>query len=468
MLAFASQISPRTVAAALLAALSCAGTAEAEPRRYTLDRLVEMARRSYPGVEAARQAVAAMEAKLFQARWAWIPQGTVTGLLAPAPERRCKNMVVNGETINCIKTEEIIRNDSLDSISIKGVYGRIELELGMPLYTFDKLGAAKRAALAGLSARKAQVKVAQHKVAADVAKAYWGLKLAREILHTVKEGQGHLVKAIKKVEADLDQDKGEVTESDRLRLKTAAAEVESRLHEAKKGEELARVTLAALTGIRDRDFDVDEEVLEVIPGKTKSLTRYLELAHQNRPEVKALKAAGLARQAAVDLEKSRFYPDLLLVMMAGYGAASSVDDPDHGYYSDPFNFLSAGFGLAMRWKWDQVQQYGKYRVARAEAGETDAKRREALMGLKLEVRKAVLEQRESLDRLASRKKGSKAARSWLVATVQNLEAGLASPKDLVDSLVAYFQMHLKYLEAVYDVNVGWYELGRVTGVAHNK
>ena len=33
----------------------------------------------------------------------------------------------------------------------------------------------------------------------DVAKAYWGLKLAREIHYTVKEGQGHLLKALKKV-----------------------------------------------------------------------------------------------------------------------------------------------------------------------------------------------------------------------------------------------------------------------------
>ena len=147
-------------------------TADAGPNHHTLSNLIALARKSYPGVDAARRAVEAMEGKLFQARWSWIPQGTLTGLLAPAPEIRCKDYVVNGETLNCLQTEEAIRRDSLDSVSIKGLYGRIELEVGMPIYTFDKLGAAKRAATAKIEARQAQVVVAQEKVAADVAKAY--------------------------------------------------------------------------------------------------------------------------------------------------------------------------------------------------------------------------------------------------------------------------------------------------------
>jgi multidrug efflux system outer membrane protein len=434
--------------------------------RYRLQQLVERARKHYPAVAAAQRAVDAMEAKLFQARWAWIPQGTVKGLLAPAPEIQCEDdIVVNGQTITCPKTKQVIRHDSIDSINIKGIYGRIELEVGMPLYTFDKLGAAKRAATAGLEIRRAEVETTREKVAANVAKAYWGLKLAKEMLYTLEEGQGHLTKAIKKVEKDLDEEKGEVTETDLLRLKTADAEVEARVYEARKGQELARRTLAMLAGLTHTQLEVDDEPIEAVEGKPLQMGSYLKLAQQHRPEVKALRAAALARQAAVDLEKSRFYPDFLFVAMAGYGAASSVDDPDHGYYNDPFNFLSAGFGLAMRWKWDQVQQYGKLNVAKAEAGETDAKRREALAGIDLEVQKTAIELEEALSRLEATRRGSKSSRSWLVATVQNLEAGLSSPRDLVDALVAYFQMHLRYLQATYDVNVGWFELARVTGTS---
>jgi len=453
-------------AAILVSLLALTQAAWARPTRHSLAQLAEIARKSYPGVDAARRAVDAMEAKLFQARWAWIPQGTLKGLLAPAPEIRCRDYEIDGKTLNCLQTEQAIRRDSIDSISIKGIYGRIELELGMPIYTFDKLGAAKRAARAGYEARQAQVKVAQEKVAADVAKAYWGLKLAREIIFTIKEGQGHLDKAMKKVEKDLDAGTGDVTETDLLRLKTAAAEIEARTHEAHKGEELARATLAVITGAKDiSTFDVDDKVMEALEGEPRPPAHYLGLALRNRPEVKALKAVSLARQAVVDLEKSRFYPDLLLVATVGYGAASSVDDPNHGFYSDPFNFLGAGFGLAMRWKWDQVQQYGKYRVARAEAGETEAQRREALMGIALEVRKTVLDLKEAIKRLASTRKGSRAARAWLVASMQNLEAGLSSTRDMVDSLVAYFQMHLRYLQAAYDVNTGWHQLARVAGTS---
>lgn len=432
----------------------------AEPAKGNLDQLIELAKKNYPGVEAARRAVEVMEGKLYQARWAWIPQGTVKGLLAPAPDIKCKDAagILDPDGVQCVQTTSV----NVNSFKVAGIFTRVNLEAGMPLYTFDKLGSAKRAARAGLALRRAQVRATQEKVALDVAKAYWALKLAREILHTLKEGQSYLVEARERLDKQLDSGEGDATLTDLLRLKTASAEVEARIHEAEKLQTLSRAALATLTGSKT---EADDLILEVMQGTPNDLDSYLKLARQHRPEVGMLKAGSLARQAAVDLERSKFYPDLLLVAMAGVGYASSVDDPQNAFYSDPFNFMSAGFGLALRWKFDQVQQYGRYRVARAEAGQTEALRREALAGIELEVQKTLIDLTEALQRKSTAKKGEKAARSWLIATSQNLQAGLAEPKDLTDSLVAFFTLRLKYLQAIFDVNVGWYDLARVIGTA---
>ncbi len=429
-------------------------TGATEKVRYTLNQLIAFAQKNYPGVKAAEQAVVAMEAKLYQANWAWLPQGTAKGFMTLSPEIKCLDGVEK-----CSQT-----NNRLDvtDYRVAGVYGRIDIEVGMPIYTFDKIGAAKRAATAGVEVTKAQVKVSKDTVERDVAKAFWGVKLAREILYTIDEGKEYLNKAQKRIEKDLDEGEGDATLVDLLRLKTFSAEIDSRTFEAKKLETLALASLTTLTGQKSDSWDVDAKVIAPLEAEVKPLEAYLRTGHQNRPEIKLLNAAMQARQAAVDLEKARFFPDFLLVGSFGY-AAAPTDDPENAFFNDPFNYFGAGFGIAMRWKWDQVQQYGKYKVARAEASQDMAKREEALAGIDLEIKKTWVELNEASDRLTAAEKGSKAARKWLVATSQNLAAGLCEPKELTDALLAFFQLKLKHLQAVFDLNVGWQELKRVVG-----
>ena len=448
------------VPSAIAAADTPGGTGGDKPR-YTLEQLVKMAHRAYPGLEAARHAIGAMEQQVYRARWGWLPQGTVKGLLAPAPELHCLDAGGQRNAAQCVQTTSV----DVDAINISGVMGRIVLEVGMPLYTFDKLGSAKRAAAAGLEIKKAQLQAAEDDLELKLTQAFWAVKLAREMLYTVNEGRKYLDKALDRIERQLDEDEGDATVTDLLRLKTAAAEIDARTAEAEKLEALTLAGLATLTGQRAGSFDLDKAVLALQPGKLGPVATYVDLAKQNRPEVRLLQWAVRARRAAADLETARFFPDFLLVGTLGYGATNSVDDPENAFYSDPFNFVSAGFGLALSWKLDTIQQVGKLRAARAEAAETEARQKEALAGIDLEIRGEHIGISEALKRLEATKRGQKAARSWLVATAQNLDAGLAEPKDLTDALLAYFQLRLRNLQAIFDINVGWAKLGKAVGAA---
>ena len=166
----------------------------------------------------------------------------------------------------------------------------------------------------------------------------------------------------------------------------------------------------------------------------------------------------------MDLEKARFLPDFLLVATMSAAYTSSVDTPKNAFYNNPFNGYGAGFGLAMSWKFDQLQRYGHYKKAQAEARETTAKKDEALRGINLEIHKTLAELKDAQERRLSASKGERAARSWLVATSQNLAAGLSETRDLTDSLLGFFKMRLLHLQAMYDVNVGWVALGRAIGI----
>ncbi len=425
------------------------------PQRYNLRQLVAMARQGYPGVEAARQAVKMMEAKAYRAKWAWLPQAEIKGLVAPAPEVRC----LPSED-QCIETTA----HELNSLDIAGALLRVTMDAGMPLYTFDKIGAAKRAAAAGVDMRRGQLRAAEDRLAMDVARAYWGLKLARELIYTIEEGREHLVKARKIVVQQLEDDDEDATLEDKYKLDIAFVEVDSRLLQAKKLERLSKAGLATLTGRRGRPFDIDEKYLEVMPGKLLPLSVYQQLTRKHRPDIDALRAVLRAADAQVDLEVAKFFPNFMLVASAGAGYTSSADEPKNAFMSDPFNFLGAGFGLALSWKWDHVQQYGRLKEARAQAAQARAKRREAVGGIEMELEKAYLDLKGSLDQLALQEKGAKTARKWLTAKSQSMAAGLANTEELKDALTAFFTTELKRLQAIYEVNVGWADLGRVIGL----
>ena len=423
--------------------------------QYNLRQLVAMARQSYPGVAAARYAVEQMEAKLYRARWAWLPQGNVTGLVAPAPEVRCMP-----SEEQCIETTAY----ELNSLDIAGVLLRIELSFGMPLYTFDKLGAAKRAAEAGVDLRRSQVASTVDKLALDVTKAYWGIKLARELIYTIDEGREHLVKAKEKVEEQVDEGDGEATLEDLHKINLAFVEIDGRRLQAVKMERFAKAALATLTGQRGKPFDLDEKYLDALPGKLRRSAEYRELALQHRPDVRSLKAVMRAAEAQVDLERAQFFPNFMLVGSAGAGYASSADEPKNAFMSDPFNFLGAGFGLALSWKWDQVQQYGKYKEAKAQRKMAQAKKAEALAGIDLELDKALLDLKDAQDQLALAERGAKIARQWLTTVSQNMAAGLASTDDFKDGLTEFFTQEVKRLKGCYEVNIAWADLGRIIGI----
>jgi outer membrane protein TolC len=433
-----------------------AAPAPAVPR-YNLRQLLEMAHTSYPGIRAMRHAVSTMEQQFLRAKWAWLPQGNLRGFLAPVPEIRCEPSAEQ-----CTKTNASQANLG-PMWSFKGVMVKLDLDIGMPLFTFGKMAAVKRAASSGVAIRKEELASARNRLIVDVTRGYWGLKLAREILFTLNEGLSHLVDAEKTVQKDIDEGEGEFTLNDLLRLQTARAEIDVRFAEAEKAEAMALAGLATVTGKQGQPFDVDTAIISVLDEEPRPVRTYLEMAHANRPELRILEEAVKARTAGVDLERARFFPDFLFVAMLGVANSSTIDIPYNAYYNNPFNYYGAGFGLAMNWRWDYYQQYRQFRVAKLELEEIKARREEGNIGIDLEVRRAWHDLREARARLAAAKKGERTARKWVATVQQNLAAGLAETRDMTDSLLSFFQLRVRHLWAMFDVNVAWSELGRVVG-----
>jgi outer membrane protein len=448
--------------------------AVASARSYKLDEILDLARKGNPGLAVGEQATAGIQAQLLEAKRAWMPTGELNSLLAQAPRITCtglQNTDVNGRPItaeqNCVQTQSIGTNSDgfLNAITPAGVFTRTELKLVQPIYTFGKISAGVAAAESGVKASQSRQFGLQADLDLNVRRAYWGAKLATEILGTLKEASGYLDKAQKKIEDELSEGTGDASVTDRLRLRTMRAEIDGRILEAQRMADLARSGLRTLIGPdAPADLDVDADALETVTIPDRPLERYEEEARASRPEVKALDHMVAAKRALAELESRRQYPDIVLIGTAAYAYASSVDTPQNAYFNDPFHSLGAGIAAGFRMPLDLGVKSAHAAKLHAEAKEAEQRRREALNGIAFEVEKAHTELMEASKRTKVMQKGEKAGRQWIAAVAQNIAVGLSEAKDFSDALLAFFQARVRYLQCMYDYNVAAAALTRATGV----
>jgi len=443
------------------------GLAMAKP--YKLGEILDLARKGNPGLAAGVQATAGIEAQLLEARRNYYPTGELNSLLSQAPEIRCFNENKIRDTYNCQNTGDntvgVGADGFLQGITPKGVFTRTELKLVQPIYTFGKISAGVAAAESGVKASQSRQFGMVADLEQNVRKAYWGAKLAREILATLNEGGGYLEKAQKKIDDELADGSGEASVTDRLRLRTMRAEIDARILEARRMADLAHSGLRALIGNEaPADLDVDEDALEPVRVQNTPLAQYEDAAMRSRPEVKALENLVAAKRELANVEWRRQYPDIVLIGTAAYAYASSVDTPHNSFANNPFHTLGAGLAAGFRMPLDLGQKNARAAKLHAEAEEAEQKRREALNGITFEIEKAHTELKEAEERMQVVKAGEKAGRQWIAAIAQNLAVGLSESRDFSDALLAFFQARIRYLQSMYDYNLAAAALTRATGV----
>jgi outer membrane protein TolC len=426
-------------------------------KKMTLPELITLAHGGNAGLQAGAAATAAMEAQVLEAQLNWLPTGDLLSILGPSPVLHCEP---NPEV--CMKTQAT--EASLSTLSWRQVFTRTEVRLIQPVFDFGKIAAGVRAAREGVVLSQQREAGARADVDLNVTKAYYGLKLARELLAALDDGVGYIDSAQKRIESDLAKGTGSATVTDKLRLRTVRAEIDARVNETKRMEALAREGLRALIGTdAPADLDIDDEPLEAVVVPEHPLSYYEEQARYSRPEVQLLDHAVRAKKALADLERRREYPDLVLVFSGTFAFAGGVDNPQNAFLNHYFNSSSAGVAAALRMQLDIGPKIARAQRSAAEASEIELRRNEGMAGVLLDVRKAYGELTEAQARSEAVHKGERAGKSWISAVAQNFAVGLAEARDLSDALTAFFQMRARYLQSVFDVNVAAAALARATG-----
>jgi outer membrane protein TolC len=430
----------------LLAVLSSPATAA--PKRLGLSEAVALARNN-PLARAAVERSRASEAQADEARGARWPRLVLTSFLAPSPEIQCLDSA-------CTRTDP---KDA--TLAFAGLFGGARLELVQPLYTFGKIDAAIDAAASAARMNEAVAEGVARDLELDVARAYFGIKLARELSQMLAEGLERIQNAQGQVAGRLERGDAEVTVQDRLRLETFEAEVVARLSEAREGSTTALLALRALVG--DPTADIDAAPLAPFEGESRDLSTDAARAGSLRPELRAARYGVAALEGAKRMELSRYLPDLLLTGGVNWARAGGVDDPPSAFANDPFNTTTAHAAVVLRWSLEPAVQAARVARAQAELG-----RGRALLGATQRAATFAVEQAASRlveigVRLQAARDGEKSARGWVLSVIQADAVGASSPKDLADAYLAYFALQGRRLQGTHDFNLAVLALRRAIG-----
>jgi len=421
-----------------------------EPRRLTLEQVTAAALEN-PLARAARHETRAAKARYREMWGLQLARIKVTSFVAPSPKINCEN-------------DECTRTSPTDvPINVGGVFGGAKLSLTQLLYTFGKGKAVIAATRHAADAAGLNEDTLAGDLAYQSASAYYGLKLARELIWMLEDGRDEIAKGRKTLEQKLAEGSDEVTVQDRLRLETLEAEVETRLTDAREAEATALAGIRGLVG--DPQADIDDAPLAPADYTLDAggANEYVNRAQAKSPEIAAARAGVAALRDMVRYEKARYLPDLALIASLSVARATSVDNPPSAFARDPFNTTSGELALVLRWKLDPLSQPARVSRARENAAHAEALMEAAGRMAEFEVRKAHAAAEQAKKRLEAAKKGEKAARGWVASVLQADAVGAASAKDMADAYIAYFTLRGRVLQSAYDWNLAIVNLRRAVG-----
>ncbi len=412
-----------------------------------LPDLLAAARRFYPSIEAADRAIDAARAQLREAEVSPFMQFQAEGAFTVVPD-------VGGTPV--------FSNDSQLNLGDRwGPATGISVNGAIPLYTFGKIRGLRRAARQGVRAATAQRTLTLAELELDVRRAYFALQFALDVEQMIHEGLGKLEQAAERLEQRLEDGDADVDPMDRYRMQAAIAEVRGRASQAEYARIASEAALMTLTGVSP--IRIPECPSQPLDFELDAIAEYVDGLEEVRPEARLLDAAVTAREAQLQIDRARFFPDIALALEAGITHAPGRVNISNPFIRDSGNMQTLGGALVARWGLDLWGTNLRVRRRRAELEQTRAQRREAVAGMELEVREAYERLRDAQRREEAYGEGERATRRWFVAALQAYQVGTLEPKQLIDAITAYFTNRFNHLQAVHDLNVAASRLDKATG-----
>jgi outer membrane protein TolC len=439
------------------------GWAQAK-QRLGLDQLIQMALDRSPEIWEADKDVAAAESDLAQAkaaRWPQLDAMAVGGVVDAANKPIVVVSPRPGPGDRYLRGQ--IENTD-DGPGDLGPFGRLEMVIVQPIYTFGKISHRVEAAHKGVSAQKAARDKVRGQVILKVKELYFALILAQQGKEAASDVQSFVDDARKRIQRLLSLGSTSVDESDLYRLEAYAAEAQRFKAKADSGSNLAYLALKRTIGFPpEQDFELDAREL---PKDTRALgpqQEYMQKALQWRPEFEQIERGLEARQSLVEAAKADMYPSFFAAAIGSLAGAPNREHYDVSYIGDEFNHANGGVVLGAKWHFDFGILEGKVSKARAEYERLLATREFATRNIPVEVAKYYQDAAENFAAYQASEKAAISSRKWIVVAFANFDMGVGQARDIFLAVERYGKNQGDYLASLLNYHLALAKLSYAIG-----
>ncbi len=445
------------VIAAMLLCIPSKGFVQNNSLILDLKKCEELAWQNNLSIHDAELSLDISQAKLTQASHArFLPKFELRNIWGPSPPARLGELGPHGGFV--------VSPDTAVGFGDLRYFTQLDIDLVQPIFTFGKLSGAAAAARAGVEADEANLESEKENVRLQVRQLYWGLVLAKELLLVVEDADKELVKAENKIQEKLQEGSEEVSQVDLFKLQIFRYEINKRRREALDNVKITRSALKASLGLADDlEIQVASGYLDPLPTQVDSLSTYLEMALQNRPELRRLRAGIQARSALVTVSKSDYFPQFFLGGQIKFNYAKDRFDTNNPFLFNQTNYFRPGVVVGASLNLNFLQTRDKVRVAQAEFLQLSQKEKQLLEGIKLDVQKNYLELTQVEQNMLDSERALKATDNWLRSVTMTFDIGVGEVKELIDAFRANGAMQAEHLQNIFKYNVAIAKLSKSVG-----
>lgn len=403
----------------------------------SLEDCIKRALEFSPEVEEAKYEIDIYRAKRMQADAHAYPQLKFLALFGPSPRASADQII------------PVINNDV--GLTINGIFGGFDLSIIQPIYSFGMLGYYQEAASSGIKASTAGVKKKKAEIILRIKELYNGIILATELKNLLLELRDDISRSIKKAEKQIQDDAPWADEMNIYKLNTLNAEIVRYLNEAERNLHVAKALLKANIGINTNvDITITENKLSIDARMPDLINNYIIKAMEIRPEYTQVREGIKAKELLLEAEKSNYYPQFFLGLLATFHRASNRDRIKNPYIIDFFNETKGAVFLGMQWSFDFGIKKGRVKEAEAEYKQMIEKERFVKGVVPAQIEKAYYELQEAYRNIAETEKAVSNSKKWLVLAMANFDMGLGEAKEIADAAKSYAQSKANYLISIYN------------------
>ncbi len=428
-----------------LALFPAAALAQESPRQVTLDAAVNEALQHNALLGAARADVNAKEGQFREARSYFIPDISLSEMAS-----RTNNpvYVFMGKLTQSQFAMQDFALDRLNNPDPLTNY-QTKFELAMPLFTGGKLKAAYKATKWGIESARQNVSFAESSTARAVTEAFYGSLLAQEAAEVMGEAAKTARAHLNQVEAMYKQDL--VLDSDLMRIRVYASDVEQQEAARKADAEVARAYLGYAMGASENVAPLGSFVVpaEPLPALEEAMKRAIEA----RPDLKATAIQRDQASEGVKMARADYLPQ------AGLMASYEWDTEKWARYGDNWQ---VGIQLKVP-LFDGGARAGRLETAKAQSLQAEQALKDLREKVAVQAKEAWLRARAADERVSVTTGAVAQAQENQRIVELRYKEGLASITDLLDADMALTAAKLSRNQAIHDALVERANLAWATG-----